>query len=331
MKDITQRAQSPSKERRGITGRIELRDAEAGSGLDFAGYAAVFEQAYTVYDAFGEYQERVSSGAYTKTLADKADVRLLINHEGVPIARTSSGTLTLTQDKTGLHSSAPGLDPANPTVQEVKSAMKRGDIDQMSHSFRVIRQEWNGDYTERNIIEAELFDVSIVTFPASPTTSAAMRSRELLEVLQDLDGVPAEQLLVGMRSNRHMPTARSLRSLRGAINQMLTSRAMDAMEDPMALCCAVDAAIDAVVAALAGGNVDQAKALLTAAEAASDAMLEAMGAMDPDDMQSMAKKMPKKKMPDGSPMPKEAMPDEQITSKGSSIALLRRELELINS
>ena len=68
------------------------------------------------------------------------------------------------------------LDPANPTVQEIRSAMSRGDMDQMSIGFRVTRQEWNGDYTQRWIKEVELFDVSVVTYPASTTTSASLRS-----------------------------------------------------------------------------------------------------------------------------------------------------------
>jgi phage head maturation protease len=54
--------------------------------------------------------------------------------------------------------------------------MSRGDLDQMSIGFRVTRQEWNGDYTERQIREVELFDVSVVTFPASPTTTANLRA-----------------------------------------------------------------------------------------------------------------------------------------------------------
>jgi phage head maturation protease len=80
------------------------------------------------------------------------------------------------------------LDPANPTVQEIRSAMDRGDIDQMSIGFRVKDQSWNEDYTERTIREVELFDVSIVTYPASPTTSAFLRSiDEWLESLRDSD------------------------------------------------------------------------------------------------------------------------------------------------
>jgi hypothetical protein len=54
-------------------------------------------------------------------------------------------------------------------------------------------------------------------------------------------------------------------------------------EDPAPLAQAVDAAIDAVGDALDQGNVAQAQALLTAADAASDALLDALGVTDADD------------------------------------------------
>jgi HK97 family phage prohead protease len=110
----------------------------------------------------------------------------LVNHAGVPLARTKAGTLQL--------SAAPDLravsllDPKNPDVQRIQSAMSRRDIDQMSIGMRVLQQDWTDDYTERTIREIELFDVSVVTFPASLTTSAAIRSLdEWLSQLTDFD------------------------------------------------------------------------------------------------------------------------------------------------
>lgn len=140
----------------------------------FDGVASVVDTPYMVRDIFGEYAETMTKGVFNRTLKQKADVRLLVNHEGVPLARTKSGTLSLTADP-HLRSSAE-LDPANPRVQEIRSAMERGDMDQMSIGFRVRDQRWNADYTEREIREVELFDVSVVTYPASPTTSAGLRS-----------------------------------------------------------------------------------------------------------------------------------------------------------
>jgi HK97 family phage prohead protease len=101
-------------------------------------------------------------------------VKLLVNHDGVPIARTKSGTMTLESDDIGLRVRAE-LDPANPVVAELRSAMDRGDMDEMSFAFRAINDEWSPDYRERTIREVKLFDVSVVTFPANPATVAQLR------------------------------------------------------------------------------------------------------------------------------------------------------------
>lgn len=152
---------------------LEVR-TDADGSVTFEGVASSVDAPYTVRDALGEFSETVVKGAFSKTLREKDDVRLLVNHEGVPLARTKSKTLTLKADP-HLRSTAT-LDPANPTVQEIRSAMERGDLDQMSMGFRVTRQEWNGDYTERHIKELQLFDVSVVTYPANPATTASVRS-----------------------------------------------------------------------------------------------------------------------------------------------------------
>lgn len=154
---------------------LELRTATDGGGVVVGGYAAVFDEDYDVHDMLGAYTERVSPGAFTRTLNAGADVRFLIDHEGLPLARTRSGTMTLAQDDHGLVVEAT-LDAASPVVVALRSAIARRDMDQMSFAFVATRQEWDSDYSHRMIVEAKLFDVSAVAFPASPTTSIGLRS-----------------------------------------------------------------------------------------------------------------------------------------------------------
>lgn len=164
---------------------IEFRGLEDGS-LRFAGYASVTEYGYEVYGGppFG-WTETIARGAFKKTLAEGADVNFLINHEGMSLARTKSGTLTLLEDKVGLRANA-DLDPANPDVQRLQSAIKRGDIDEMSFGFRVERDEWldeRGDPsnkmvgTQRRITEVNMNkgDVSSVNYGANDGTSGGFR------------------------------------------------------------------------------------------------------------------------------------------------------------
>ncbi|UNZ20619.1 HK97 family phage prohead protease [Streptomyces sp. 891-h] len=176
-------------ERRAIrmSGGLELR--AGGDGLKLTGYASVFESPYEVYGGppLG-WTEIVDKRAFDTTLAAKPDLHLLINHEGMPLARTKSGTLRLAADKTGLHVEAE-LDAEDPDVQRLRSKMSRGDMDEMSFGFRVKRQEWNDDYSERRLTEISLHkgDVSVVNFGANPATSAQMNSASALEVLAGME------------------------------------------------------------------------------------------------------------------------------------------------
>jgi hypothetical protein len=161
----------PLDEKRTIAySNLEVR-AE-GNGNTLVGYAALFDSPSEPMP-FIEYVKR---GAFSKTLNDGADVRLLINHEGVPLARSKSGTLALEEDERGLRVEA-DLDPMNPDSARILSAMKRGDISQMSFAFRTIKDSYNADRSVRELREVQLFDVSLVTFPAYEETVAELRNR----------------------------------------------------------------------------------------------------------------------------------------------------------
>ena len=141
--------------------------------MNFSGYASVTEVPYDM----GFYDETVARGAFKKTLSEKPDTQLLINHGGLPLARTLSGTLQLSEDDVGLRMEA-DLDDGDPDVQSLARKMSRGDINQCSFSFRANRQKWNEDYSARRILECDIHrgDVSVVNMGASPMTSASMRS-----------------------------------------------------------------------------------------------------------------------------------------------------------
>src|SRR5438270_539152 len=83
-------------------------------------------------------------------MAHARHMALLVNHEGLPLARTTSGNLELTEDQVGLHVRA-SLDPADPDVQMVSTKMKRGDLTELSFAFIVSRQTWSDDYSQRTI------------------------------------------------------------------------------------------------------------------------------------------------------------------------------------
>lgn len=157
--------------RSGIPAEVRADD----DGVKVSGYAAVFNQET---DIGGYFREIILPGAFRKALAD-SDVTFLINHRDLPLARTRSGTLKLSEDNHGLKVESE-LDGSDPDVARIVPKMKRGDLDKMSFGFRAVKQRWDDTQEPplRTIEEAELFDVSIVTDPAYEGTEIGLRSLE---------------------------------------------------------------------------------------------------------------------------------------------------------
>lgn len=153
---------------------VEIRAKDDGT-LKVSGYAAVFEEEA---DIGGAFREVVARGAFTNAIG-RDDVVFLVNHEGLPLARTRSGTLTLREDDRGLWMETE-LDADDPDVRAIASKMKRGDLDKMSFAFYPRRQQWDDgqDPPLRTLLEVELVDVSIVTTPAYQGTEIALRAME---------------------------------------------------------------------------------------------------------------------------------------------------------
>lgn len=169
---------------------VEFRTTSDGKNLTFDGYASVVERAYPVFGGppYG-WNETIAPGAFKRTLLANADVSFLVNHEGLTLARTKSGTLKLSEDPTGLRAVA-DLDPKSNAVNDLRSAIERGDVDEMSFGFRVTKDEWTDDEgraatsqdgTERRITEINLNkgDVSAVNYGANPNTTGGFRGLDI--------------------------------------------------------------------------------------------------------------------------------------------------------
>lgn len=173
---------------------FELReDVTDPDVLMFVGWASVTGVEYPVMGGeWPGWMETVAPGAFKRTLKNRADVAFLVNHEGLTLARTKSGTLQLTEvtegEPTGLRVEA-RLDRRMQPVADLLIASRRGDVDEMSFAFRVVRDDWYDDDgqpsnpqagTRRTIREVNLNkgDVSVVNYGANPATSGAFRALE---------------------------------------------------------------------------------------------------------------------------------------------------------
>lgn len=155
---------------------VELRTSEVRAAGDdtlvIEGYAANFDQTTDL----GYFRETIARGAFDEVLED--DVRLLLNHDGAPMARTTNGTLELSVDDSGLRYRAALADTQD--GRDLYKLIKRGDISQSSFAFTISEQSWNEDRTERSIDKVgRLMDVSPVTYPAYPTTTVSARNLAL--------------------------------------------------------------------------------------------------------------------------------------------------------
>lgn len=156
---------------------IETRTSDTGAPM-IIGYATVYDHAYDVLGGppYG-WDETIVGGAAAKSIAEQDEVYLFFDHEGLPLSATKDSSLVLRSDKIGLYNEST-VDSRSNWNMEVWNRVDSGLLDSMSFAFRATRQEWNADYTERFITEVQLFDVSVVSFPANPFTSVLTRDAD---------------------------------------------------------------------------------------------------------------------------------------------------------
>lgn len=162
-------------EKRTITTEVRSSVADDGT-VRLVGYAATFNR-----EADGlPFRECIIPGAFKRSLDRGDDVFLLVNHDTdeLPLARRSSGTLTVSEDNTGLLVEAV-LDPKNPRAAELASALERGDVDKMSFAFTVAPDgQTRTKDGLRELRDLNLFEVSVVTWPAYSDTTVGLRSAD---------------------------------------------------------------------------------------------------------------------------------------------------------
>lgn len=148
------------------------------------GFGAVFDS--NSLPIMGMFTERIQRGAFRRVLAANPDIRLLANHEDLPYARTANGSMLVQERPEGLYFRAQ-LIPGTRS-SDLYELVQSGTVDQCSFAFRVAMNgdSWACDCGDplgpecmctpqqvvRTIIEvSECPEISVVTFPAYPSTS----------------------------------------------------------------------------------------------------------------------------------------------------------------
>lgn len=123
---------------------------------EIEGYAAIFHER----DLNGDI---VAPGAFKRSLNAASPVRMLYQHAAeAPIGRWTS----FYADERGLYARGEIL-LTSPRANEVAALIAGDAIDGLSIGYRTVRAE-KGVGGVRRILEADLWEVSVVTFPMAP-------------------------------------------------------------------------------------------------------------------------------------------------------------------
>ncbi len=124
--------------------------------------------------------EEVAPESVLKSLEEN-DIKVLFNHDtGVVLGRTGNGTVHIRYEPEGVFARVE-INPADMQAMDVYARVERGDINACSFGFRVIEEDYENleDGTHKYTLrEIDLVELSVVTFPAYPTTSVQARKKE---------------------------------------------------------------------------------------------------------------------------------------------------------
>ena len=162
-------------------GKLNTRnDNNETDEMKIEGYFVVFN---SETELFENCYEEISDKAFRDI--DLTDIRALADHDTAKVlGRTKSQTLKLSVDEKGLYGEIT-INKNDSEAVNLYERVKRGDIDQCSFGFNILNEtmEQRADGTTKwTITEIELFEVSVVTFPAYSDTAVEARSAQIKQL-----------------------------------------------------------------------------------------------------------------------------------------------------
>jgi len=173
----------PEKEIRAMPTTIEIRAAEGEDGKrTITGAIKYNTESQVMRDYWGdEFVEIIDKEAFKDSLASRNVVALWSHDTSQVLGNTKSGTLRLTNMETELRFE---LDIPNTSAgNDAWELIQRGDVDGVSFGMRVVDggAKWTSEKRDgkriykRTILNAELFEISPVAFPAYPANEVSAR------------------------------------------------------------------------------------------------------------------------------------------------------------
>lgn len=145
--------------------RVDVALARVDERGEFSGYASLFGETDLAQDV-------VERGAFSRSLARRGanGVRMLFQHDpNQPIGVWTE----IAEDTRGLFVKGKLTQGVGRAV-EVLSLMRAGALDGLSIGFRTVRANADKAKGVRRILEADLWEISVVTFPMLPSARVSV-------------------------------------------------------------------------------------------------------------------------------------------------------------
>lgn len=175
------------KEIRALPITLQIREAsEEDSGKrTISGAIKYNTESAEMRDYWGDtFVEEIAAGAFVDSLKTRGVVGLWSHNTSQVLGNTKSGTLRLTDTESELRFE---LDiPDTSAGNDAWELIKRGDVDGVSFGFKCVsgKDKWSRierggkKIYKRSILEADLYEISPIAFPAYPANEVSTRSLE---------------------------------------------------------------------------------------------------------------------------------------------------------
>lgn len=170
----------------------ELRTVEGSDGYNIEGYVnAVGRESELLYSPVRNkwFKEIMEPGVFKRSLEKNTDIPMLLEHDETrEVARTSEGTLELSEDSIGLKFKATIND------KDLYDSISNGEINSCSFGFVCQEDEFefvNNKQEKRYVKDISLLEVSLVKNPAYVGSLVEARNMEM--ALQELNTIGKEE------------------------------------------------------------------------------------------------------------------------------------------
>lgn len=210
---------------------LEIRQEGKNGSATFSGYAVRWDDEAEIWDWLGTFTERFQPGAFVKTIAERGPEGngqiKFFRHHGFETMTVAAKYLALEEDAVGLRFEVETIDTQ--VGRDLAVEVRAGVVDTVSVGFDAIREIWDSEEEDRTILEARLWEISAINWPAYPeSTIDSVRAFERLpEYLDTLLGELRAGKVISSANMTKLTEARSL------LDQVIESATPEPDEEPL--------------------------------------------------------------------------------------------------